>query len=56
MTPEQEKDQMLRDEFNELMAEPMTVGQRYSNEGQAKLDRISELRDLLNLWNGEMVA
>ena len=48
--------QQLKDEFNALMAEPMTVGQRYSNEGQAKLDRISELRDLLNLWNGEMVA
>jgi hypothetical protein len=48
--------QTLKDEFNKLMSESMTVGERFTNEGQAKLDRISELRDLLNLWNGEMRA
>ncbi len=46
----------LKDEFNTLINEPMTVGERYSKEGQAKLDRITELRNLLNLRNGEMQA
>ena len=46
----------LKDEFNEWVEQPMTVGYRYSNEGQKRLDRLAELRDILGLWNGEMVA
>ncbi len=46
-------DQDLLDELNQLIIEidNMTVGERYSNDGQDKLDRMSELRDLLDMWN-----
>jgi hypothetical protein len=43
----------LKEEFNALMGKSMTVGERFSNEGQAKIDRICDLRDILNLWNFE---
>lgn len=52
MTTEQENDQTLHDELDLLLGEcgEMTVGERYTNEGQQKLDRISELRTMLNRW------
>lgn len=55
---DKEETQSLKDEFNTLVQETkeMTVGERYSNEGQKIIDRITELRDILNLWNGEMIA
>lgn len=52
MATEQEKDRSLHAELDVLLVEcgEMTVGERYTDEGQQKLDRISELRDILNLW------